>query len=80
MLARAQPIFPPGSPQMRHLCRGAHATAKQFSSRAGIQTILDELAERNPNARQAKPQDSIDTAFIQQLDDSGYIDQRYARK
>jgi ABC-type nitrate/sulfonate/bicarbonate transport system substrate-binding protein len=27
---------------------------KQFPSRASIQTILDELAERNPNARQAK--------------------------
>ena len=53
---------------------------KQFPSRAGIQTILDELAERNPKVRQAKPEDFIDIRFIQQLDDSGYIDQLYAHK
>jgi len=53
---------------------------KQFPSRAGIQTILDELAERNPKVRQAKPEDFIDIRFVQQLDDNGYIDQLYGRK
>lgn len=53
---------------------------KQFPSRAGIQTILDELTERNPKARQAKPEDFIDIRFIQQLDESGYIEQLYAHK
>ena len=53
---------------------------KQFPSRAGIQTILDELAERNPKVRQAKPEDFIDIRFVQQLDDNGYIDQLYERK
>ena len=53
---------------------------KQYPSRAGIQTILDELTARNPKAKQAKPEDFIDTRFVQQLDESGYIDQLYTRK
>ncbi|HEX2929648.1 MAG TPA: ABC transporter substrate-binding protein [Candidatus Binatia bacterium] len=53
---------------------------KQYPSRAGIQTILEELAGRNPRAKQAKPEEFIDTRFVQQLDESGYIDQLYARK
>ena len=36
-------------------------------------------ASRNP-AKQAKPEDFIDTRFVQQLDESGYIDQLYSRK
>jgi NitT/TauT family transport system substrate-binding protein len=53
---------------------------KQYPSRAGIQTILEELAGRNPRAKQAKPEEFIDTRFVQQLDESGYVDQLYARK
>lgn len=53
---------------------------KQYPSLPGIQTILDELAERNPKAKQARPADFIDTRFVQQLDDNGYVDQLYARK
>ena len=53
---------------------------KQYPSREGIQTILDELAARNPRAKRAKPDDFVDVRFVQQLDESGYIDQLYARR
>ncbi|MBI4529686.1 MAG: ABC transporter substrate-binding protein [Deltaproteobacteria bacterium] len=34
----------------------------------GVQLILDELAPRNPRARDARPQDFVDLRFVQALD------------
>ena len=53
---------------------------KQYPSREGIQTILDELAPRSPKASQTKPDEFIDIRFVQQLDENGYVDQLYARQ
>jgi NitT/TauT family transport system substrate-binding protein len=53
---------------------------KQYPSREGIQTILDELASRSPRAKQSKPDDFVDLRFVQRLDESGYVDQLYARQ
>jgi hypothetical protein len=44
---------------------------------AGLQTVLDLLAEENPKAKSAKPEDFVDNRFIKELDDSGYIDSLY---
>jgi hypothetical protein len=41
---------------------------------------LDLLAEENPKAKTAKPQDFVDARFIKELDDSGYIDGLYQGK
>jgi hypothetical protein len=42
---------------------------------------LDLLAEENPKAKSAKPDDFVDARFIKELDESGYIDGLYrARK
>ncbi len=40
-------------------------------SRKGLETILAELAERDPKARQAKPEDFLDMRFIAELEREG---------
>ena len=50
---------------------------KQYPSTTGLQTALDLLAEDNPKAKSAKPEDFIDARFIKELDESGYIDSLY---
>jgi hypothetical protein len=47
---------------------------------AGLQMALDLLAEENPKAKSAKPEDFVDSRFIKELDDSGYIDNLYKAK
>jgi NitT/TauT family transport system substrate-binding protein len=50
---------------------------KQYPYLAGLQMALDLLAEENPKAKGAKPEDFVDSRFIKELDDSGYIDNLY---
>jgi NitT/TauT family transport system substrate-binding protein len=47
---------------------------KQYPSLEGIKFILAPLAEKDPKARAAKPEDFADLSFIKELDQSGYID------
>jgi len=53
---------------------------KQYPSLQGLQTVLDELAARDPRAKTAKPEQFVDMTFIQELDKSGYIDSLYKKK
>jgi NitT/TauT family transport system substrate-binding protein len=53
---------------------------KQYPNPAGIQIALDLLADENPKAKSAKPEEFVDTRFIKELDDSGYIDSLYKPK
>jgi NitT/TauT family transport system substrate-binding protein len=53
---------------------------KQYPSLAGLQMALDLLADENPKAKVAKPEDFVDNRFIKELDDSGYIDGLYKTK
>jgi NitT/TauT family transport system substrate-binding protein len=53
---------------------------KQYPSLEGLQTVLDELAERNPRAKTAKPEQFVDMTFIRELDQSGYIDALYKKR
>ena len=53
---------------------------KQYPYLAGLQMALDLLAEENPKAKSAKPEDFVDSRFIKELDDSGYIDNLYKTK
>jgi NitT/TauT family transport system substrate-binding protein len=53
---------------------------KQYPYLAGLQMALDLLAEENPKAKSAKPEDFVDSRFIKELDDSGYIDSLYKAK
>jgi NitT/TauT family transport system substrate-binding protein len=50
---------------------------KQYPALAGLQTVLDAIADENPKAKSARPEQFVDTRFIKELDDSGYIDGLY---
>jgi ABC-type nitrate/sulfonate/bicarbonate transport system substrate-binding protein len=53
---------------------------KQYPSLEGLKTVIDEVAERDPRAKSAKPEQFVDASFIKELDQSGYIDALYKRK
>ena len=53
---------------------------KQYPTLEGIKTILDGFAEKDPRARNAKPEDFVDIRFIKELDQSGFIDSVYSGK
>jgi hypothetical protein len=38
---------------------------------------LEEIGEKNPAAKNAKPEQFIDISFVKELDESGYIDSLY---
>lgn len=48
--------------------------AKQYPSQPGLKTVIDSLVADNPKAKEAKPEDFIDSQFIKELDDRGFID------
>ena len=53
---------------------------KQYPYLAGLQVALDLLSEENPKAKNARPEDFVDSRFIKELDDSGAIDSLYKAK
>ncbi len=53
---------------------------KQYPSLEGLKTVIDEVAERDPRAKSAKPEQFVESSFIRELDQSGYIDSLYKRK
>jgi ABC-type nitrate/sulfonate/bicarbonate transport system substrate-binding protein len=52
---------------------------KLYATLPGIQTILDELAPKNPKAKSARPEDFIDMSFVKKLDDDGFYARLYKR-
>jgi ABC-type nitrate/sulfonate/bicarbonate transport system substrate-binding protein len=52
---------------------------KPYPTLAGIQTILDELAVKNPKLKTAKPEDFVDMSFAKKLDDEKFFDRLYKR-
>lgn len=53
---------------------------KQIPSPEGLKTVLEDIAERDPRAKTAKPEQFVDATFIRELDQSGYIDGLYKKK
>jgi NitT/TauT family transport system substrate-binding protein len=53
---------------------------KQYPSLEGLKFILAPLAEKNPKAKTAKPEDFADLSFIEELDRSGYAESLYQKK
>lgn len=45
----------------------------------GVQTILDDLAERDPRAKGARPEQFVDPRFVRELQETGVIDRLYMR-
>ena len=52
---------------------------KQYPTLAGIQTVLNAIADDNPKAKAARPEQFVDARFIKELDDGGYIDGLYKK-
>jgi NitT/TauT family transport system substrate-binding protein len=57
----------------------ARLPRKQYPSLDGIKTILEDLAESEPKAKTAKPEDFVDMRFVQELDQVGFIDKLYQK-
>lgn len=51
----------------------------QYPSLDAIRASLDQIAEDEPKAKLAKPENFVDASFIRELDKSGYIDGLYKR-
>jgi len=45
-----------------------------------LKTVLDDIAERDPRAKNAKPEQFVDMSCIRELDQSGFIDGLYKKK
>jgi len=52
---------------------------KPYPSLAGIKTILDETALRNPKAKGLKAEEFVDSSFVKKVDDEGLFDRLYKR-
>jgi ABC-type nitrate/sulfonate/bicarbonate transport system substrate-binding protein len=50
---------------------------KQYPTMEGIKNILEPLAESDPKAKAARPEDFADMRFIKELDESGFINDLY---
>ena len=50
---------------------------KPYPSTNAAQLALEEIAQRNPKAKEAKLEQFFDSAFIRELDESGFIDNLY---
>jgi ABC-type nitrate/sulfonate/bicarbonate transport system substrate-binding protein len=53
---------------------------KQYPSLDGLRTVLEDIGERDPRAKTAKPDQFVDFSFIKELDGSGFIDALYKKK
>jgi NitT/TauT family transport system substrate-binding protein len=54
--------------------------ASPYPTVGGIRFILDQLAPQNPKAKTVAPETLMDTSFVKQLDDSGYIKALYSSR
>ena len=52
---------------------------KPYPTLPGIQTIIDELAPKNPKAKTARLEDFVDMSFVKKLDDEGYFERLYKK-
>jgi NitT/TauT family transport system substrate-binding protein len=50
---------------------------KPYPAMGGVQLALDEIVERSPAAKNARPEQFVDLSFVKELDDSGYLDAVY---
>ena len=46
----------------------------------GIQSTLDEIAPTDPRAKTVKPQEMVDTRYLDEMEKSGFMEQLWAGK
>lgn len=51
-----------------------------YPSAEGLQFVMDEVAIRKPEAKKIKPADLIDTRFVKELEDSGFVKTLYGER
>jgi len=45
-----------------------------------LQAILDEVAATDPRAKKVKPQELLDSRYLDEMEKSGFFDQLWAKK
>lgn len=50
---------------------------KPYGTAQGMQVILDDISRRNPKAKEFKPQNLVDMHYLQELDQTGFIDKAF---
>lgn len=50
---------------------------KPYPTIEGLQRVLEQIGEIYPEAKTAKPEQFVDTSFLRELDQSGFIDSLY---
>lgn len=50
-----------------------------YPTAAGVRTILEDLAAKNPKARDARPGDFVEVRFVKELEDGGFIRRLYGQ-
>jgi NitT/TauT family transport system substrate-binding protein len=50
-----------------------------YADPAGIKTLLDDMAAKNPKAAAADPKSFVDSSFVQEMEASGFIKQLYKK-
>ena len=50
---------------------------KPYPTIEGLQRVLEQIGENDPKAKTAKPEQFVDTSFLRELDQSGFIDSLY---
>lgn len=50
---------------------------KPYPTAKGFKAALDEIAEKDPRAKAAKPEQFMDLSFMKELDQNGFIDSLY---
>jgi NitT/TauT family transport system substrate-binding protein len=50
-----------------------------YADPAGMKTLLDDMAPKNPKAAAADPKSFVDQSFVQEMEVSGFIKQLYKR-
>ena len=45
-----------------------------------LQAILDELSQTDARAKKVKPQELIDSRYLDEMEKSGFFDQLWAKK
>jgi hypothetical protein len=45
-----------------------------------LEAILEEVAQIDPRAKKVKPQDLIDSRYLDEMEKSGFFDQLWAKK
>jgi NitT/TauT family transport system substrate-binding protein len=52
---------------------------KPYATMPGIQVIIDEIAQKNPKAKAARPEDFVDMTFVKKLDDDKFFERLYKK-